>query len=127
MSVVQQRHISEIRFTREEGPTKKTYLVIARHKETGEWVGKIFGSPYSGAANLDVLGSYQRIGIGTQLLNMYIRFVKEETTLSQVKFTCQKTNEKALSLYRKLGFYTQDFGETMYHVILDLKDHEESK
>jgi len=123
------RHLSDISFENKESELdefyrregQESFLLKAYDVETKVEVGRLFGSPYRGLADLYVHGGYRRIGIGTKLLNLYISIVKEKTTLSQLKFTCQKENKRALNLYEKLGFQFQELEETMLTCSLDLK------
>jgi RimJ/RimL family protein N-acetyltransferase len=56
-----------------------------------------------GEVGISVLKEYWGIGLGTALLEELI-YAAEQTELARLELTVQKRNERAIHLYKKLGF-----------------------
>ena len=58
-------------------------------------------------ANFSILPSYQCRGIGSALFAFGVEFLREKGC-KEITLNVEANNEKALDLYKKFGFYTQD-------------------
>ncbi len=68
-------------------------------------------------ANFSILPSYQGRGIGSALFAFGVESLREKGC-KEINLTVEANNEKALDLYKKFGFYTQDnLTQKMYQII----------
>jgi ribosomal protein S18 acetylase RimI-like enzyme len=66
-------------------------------------------------AGIQILPNYRKIGIGTKVLNLLIKQVL--ITQKSLRLEVQKNNEKAKSLYKRLGFVVESEQEDDYIMI----------
>ena len=66
-------------------------------------------------AGIQILPKYRKIGVGTKVLNLLIKQVL--ITQKSLRLEVQKNNEKAKSLYKRLGFVVESEQEDDYIMI----------
>lgn len=70
-------------------------------------IALLIADPYNETCTLSVNPNFQRMGIATKLLKMYINYTRQ-TSLKQLKFVCSNSNMSAINLYKKIGFNLSD-------------------
>lgn len=110
--------------------TESIQIISTRNKEiicfgqlvpTSKTVGEIEG--------IIVRIDLQRKGIGTQLMN-YLENIARENGLIKLRLEVFKSNKKAISFYKKLGYsicYTNSLSKTTYLHMVKKLDKLESK
>jgi ribosomal protein S18 acetylase RimI-like enzyme len=66
-------------------------------------------------AGIQILPNYRNLGLGTKVLNLLIKQVL--ITQKSLRLEVQKSNEKARSLYKRLGFIVESEQEDEYIMI----------
>jgi ribosomal protein S18 acetylase RimI-like enzyme len=66
-------------------------------------------------AGIQILPKYRKLGLGTKVLNLLIKQVL--ITQKSLRLEVQKNNEKAKSLYKRLGFVVESEQEDDYIMI----------
>ncbi len=56
---------------------------------------------------IGVLESHQRIGLGQALMEQLIAYAQSTETIAKIDLQVRKDNEKAIALYKKLGFLVE--------------------
>ncbi|MFW9872598.1 MAG: GNAT family N-acetyltransferase [Candidatus Thorarchaeota archaeon] len=89
---------------------------------------EISNSPWDAGLHVGILGiiiksDYRDLGIGTHLIDTAIRESQKLNNKEKITLSCFSTNERALHLYRKLGFNTVGVRKKQFY--MDSKYYDE--
>ncbi|MFX1478347.1 MAG: GNAT family N-acetyltransferase [Promethearchaeota archaeon] len=89
---------------------------------------EISNSPWDAGLHVGILGiiiksDYRDLGIGTHLIDTAIRESQKLNSKEKIILSCFSTNERALHLYRKLGFETVGVRKKQFY--MDSKYYDE--
>ena len=76
-----------------------------------------------GSLGIIVKGKYRNKGIGTRLIDLSLRESKKLNNKEKIILSCFSTNERALHLYKKLGFKVVGIRENQFY--MDSTYHDE--
>jgi ribosomal protein S18 acetylase RimI-like enzyme len=82
---------------------------------------EISNSEWDAATHVGILGiivmnKYRDLGIGTKLIDVAIKEAKELNNKEKVILSCFSTNERAIHLYKKLGFNIVGIRKNQYYL-----------
>ena len=82
---------------------------------------EISNSEWDAATHVGILGiivmrKYRELGIGTKLIDMAIKESKKLNNKEKIILSCFSTNERAIHLYKKLGFKVVGVRKNQYYL-----------
>ena len=103
----------EICIVAEISELKSPYNIVGQCEISNlEWEA----SRHVGSLGIIVTKKYRNLGIGTNLIDLAIRESKKLNNKEKIVLSCFSTNERAISLYKKLGFQVLGKRKKQFHM-----------